>query len=107
MITSLFSDNVVLWRKTLRRVVGVVVVVRHGVIISLPPVSDQLWSGSTLAQPGRISLKDAISWRDCWDVLLADMLEYERPVNDDKYCATLKTLKKALRRNAPAFLAVV
>ena len=43
-------------RETVRRVVFVVVVVTRRVTISLPPVSDQTWSGSTMAQIGRISL---------------------------------------------------
>jgi hypothetical protein len=40
-------------------------------------------------------------------VLLVDILEYEHPVNIDKYCAMLKTLLKAIRRMAPVFLAMV
>jgi len=52
-------------------------------------------------------LKDVICWHDCWDVFLVDIPEYERPFDADKYCATLKTLLKAIRRNAPVFLALV
>ena len=44
---------------------------------------------------------------NCSDVLLVDILEYEQPVNTDKYCAALKILLKAIRRNAPVFLAMV
>jgi hypothetical protein len=44
---------------------------------------------------------------DCSAVLLVDIIEYESQANTDEYCATLKTLLEAIRRNVPVFLAMV
>jgi len=67
---------------------------RHGSIITLPPVKDLPRHGNTLIIRDKEVYSDAICWLSVGQSLLGIVwCEYGRTVNDDSYCAALKTLR--------------
>jgi len=67
---------------------------RHGSIITLPPVRDLPRHGNTLFTRNEEVYSDVICWLSVGQRLLGLVwCEHGRTVNDDSYCVALKTLR--------------